>query len=55
MTFKPGYIYFIKDEFFQYVQDPNLKINYASTKRPHYYAVKDRKQIYSGLFPAARK
>ncbi len=55
MTFKPGYIYFIKDEFFQYVQDPNLKINYASTKRPHYYAVKDRKTDLLWFIPCSTK
>jgi len=37
-----GYLYFISDDYFAKVQDPYLKINYSSTKRPHYFAFQDK-------------
>ena len=43
MQFVSGHLYFIKDSFFEYVDDPNLMINYQNSSRPHYYAVRDRK------------
>lgn len=39
MEMNIGYLYFIADSFFENVDDPNLKINYSATKRPHYYAI----------------
>ena len=36
-----GSLYFISNEFFAKVNDPYLKINYESTKRPHYFAFLD--------------
>ena len=36
-----GRLYFIKDEFFDFVCDEYLKMNKESTQRPHYYALKD--------------
>ena len=47
MEYIPGHVYFVKDEFFDLVQDPYLMKNYPETKRPHYYAIQDRK---TGLF-----
>jgi 3-methyladenine DNA glycosylase Tag len=39
--FVNGRLYFIKDEFFEFVGDKYLKLNKQNTKRPHYYAFKD--------------
>lgn len=47
MNLKPGHLYFVKDEFFDFVNDPHLMKNYPQTKHPHYYAITDRK---TGLF-----
>lgn len=47
MEYIPGHVYFVKDDFFDLVQDPYLMKNYPETKRPHYYAIQDRK---TGLF-----
>ena len=42
-----GNFYFISDEFFRKINDPFLKRNYDITKRPHYFAVKDKEtQLY---------
>lgn len=40
MELLPGHVYFIKDAFFEFVQDPYLMRNYPTTMRPHYYALK---------------
>ena len=37
-----GYLYFIKDLYFDYVQDSNLSTNKKGTKRPAYYCFKDK-------------
>ena len=38
-----GYLVFVKDEFFDLVKDPYLKINKGKNhKRPHYFAFKMR-------------
>lgn len=47
MQLEAGSLYFIEDEFFRYIDDPNLMINYDETKRPHYFAVRD---IKTGLY-----
>ena len=52
MEYIPGHVYFVKDEFFDLVQDPYLMKNYPETKRPHYYAIQDRK---TGLFWVAQR
>ena len=41
MQLKTGYFYFILDDFFEKVNDPYLKIDYKTTKRPHYFAFCD--------------
>lgn len=48
MQFVSGHLYFIKDSFFEYVDDPNLMINYQNSSRPHYYAFGIEKPIYIG-------
>lgn len=34
MEYIPGHVYFVKDEFFDLVQDPYLMKNYPETKPP---------------------
>lgn len=41
MEFIQGALYFLKDYFFDFVQEDYLKKNYSQTKRPHYFAVRD--------------
>lgn len=41
MDFVSGRLYFISDEFFDYIGEKYLKANKETTKRPHYYAFKD--------------
>ena len=41
MDFVNGRLYFIKDEFFDYIGEAYLKTNKEATQRPHYYAFKD--------------
>lgn len=50
-----GYLYFIADSFFENVDDPNLKINYSATKRPHYYAIQDSKTNLYWMVPCSSK
>ena len=54
MELLKGNLYFITDEFFERVGDPYLKINYETSMRPHYFAVRDKNQPCIGWFPAAR-
>ena len=42
MEIVKGRLYFIKDEFFDIVDEQYLKINKQTTKRPHYYTYKDK-------------
>lgn len=43
MKLKPGYIYHIKNEFFDIIDDKNLMINHErGRKRPTYFAIKDK-------------
>lgn len=50
-----GNIYFIKDSFFEKVCDPYLKINYADTKRPHYFAFQDEATSLYWLVPCSSR
>lgn len=50
-----GNFYFVSDDFFEKVNDPNLKMNYKTTQRPHYFALQDKKHLYFGLFLAVQK
>lgn len=43
MEIKPGYLYHIKDEFFQFITDKTLMSNKENGNyRPHYYLLKDK-------------
>lgn len=55
MEYIPGHVYFVKDEFFDLVQDPYLMKNYPETKRPHYYAIQDRKTGLFWMIPCSSK
>lgn len=50
-----GNIYFVRDSFFQKVADPYLKINYDTTKRPHYFALQDTETSLYWLVPCSSK
>ena len=41
MDFVNGRLYFIKDDFFDYIGEKYLKTNKETTQRPHYYAFED--------------
>lgn len=55
MDIKNGYFYFIKDEFFDLVKDPYLKINKENTDRPHYLAFKDETTSLYWMVPCSNK
>lgn len=55
MLFSAGKVYFIKDEFFEKIADPYLKINYEKTKRPHYLGIKDEKEDLYWMIPLSSK
>ena len=38
-----GDLVFVKDSFFELIDDPYLKTNKRSSARPHYFAIKDPK------------
>ncbi len=50
-----GNFYFVSDSFFEKVGDSNLKINYETTKRPHYFALRDKKTSLLWLVPCSTK
>ncbi len=50
-----GSLYFVSNEFFAKVNDPYLKINYESTKRPHYFAFLDSATGLYWLVPCSSK
>lgn len=50
-----GNFYFVSDKFFETVNDPNLKMNYATTQRPHYFALRDKKTNLLWLVPCSTK
>ncbi len=55
MKILSGCLYFISDDFFQKIRDPYLKINYKSTKRPHYFAFRDSTTGLYWLVPCSSK
>ena len=55
MDILAGHLYFISDEFFEQVQDPYLKINYTTTKRPHYLAVRDQQTGLYWMVPCSSR
>ena len=55
MEIKSGRFYFVKDEFFEKINDPYLKTNRETTKRPHYFAIKDEKTGLYWLVPISSK
>ena len=55
MKIAAGNIYFVSDDFFKKVNDPFLKINYETTKRPHYFAFFDTATTLYWLVPCSSK
>ncbi len=55
MKIVTGNFYFVSDSFFEKVSDVNLKINYETTKRPHYFALRDKKTSLLWLVPCSTK
>ncbi len=55
MDLYEGYFYFIKDSFFDKVQDPYLMCNYPNTKRPHYLPYIDPKTGFYWMIPCSSK
>lgn len=50
-----GCLYFVSDDFFEKANDPYLKQNYETTKRPHYFAIKDNQTNLFWLVPCSSK
>ncbi len=50
-----GNFYFVSDKFFKKVDDTNLKMNYDTTQRPHYFALRDKKTDLLWLVPCSTK
>jgi hypothetical protein len=48
-----GRLYFIKNEFFEFVSDSYLKRNKENTKRPHYYAFRDSNTNLLWMIPCS--
>jgi len=55
MELKTGRLYFVSDNFFEKINDPYLKTNYATTSRPHYFAFQDSKALLYWLVPVSSK
>ncbi|MDR0196595.1 MAG: hypothetical protein LBI36_00025 [Oscillospiraceae bacterium] len=55
MDFTPGAFYFLKDSFFEKVNERFLKCNYETTKRPHYFAFKDDNTSLYWLVPCSSR
>lgn len=52
---KENRLYFVKDEFFEKVQDINLKMNKEDTARPHYFLFADSKTGLYWLIPCSSR
>ncbi len=52
---KENRLYFVKDEFFDKVQDANLKMNKEETARPHYFPFVDSKTGLYWLIPCSSR
>ena len=55
MSIEQGRFYFISDAFFEKIGDPNLMTNYTTTKRPHYYAIRDEKTSLIWMIPCSSR
>lgn len=55
MNINIGELCFIKDDFFELVNDPYLKKNYLSSQRPHYFAVRDIETSLIWMIPISSK
>lgn len=56
MNIKQGYIYHIKDDFFDIANDKTLMINYENGKtRPTYFCIKDLQTDFLWFIPMSSK
>lgn len=56
MEIKPGYVYHIKDEYFDKVEDKTLMRNHENGKaRPTYFCVKEEKNEILWFIPMSSK
>ena len=55
MEILTGNFYFVSDSFFDKIKDPFLKMNYETTKRPHYFALKDKYTNLLWLVPCSTR
>ena len=55
MKILTGSLYFVSDAFFAKIQDPYLKLDHESTKRPHYLVVHDGQTGLYWLVPCSSK
>lgn len=55
MDITVGNFYFVSDSFFKKVDDPFLKQNHDQTKRPHFFAIKDKDTPLLWLVPCSSK
>lgn len=55
MEILTGNFYFVSDNFFEKINDLNLKMNYKTTQRPHYFALQDKKTSLFWLVPCSSK
>lgn len=53
--FQEGRLFFIKDSFFNYVNDCYLKKNKEDTQRPHFYALQDQDTGLYWAIPCSSK
>jgi hypothetical protein len=53
MDIKIGALYFLRDCFFEKVNDPYLKKDHETSQRPHYFAHKDKKNSLIWLIPCS--
>ena len=55
MEIVKGCLYFLKDCFFEKVNDPYLKKDHETSQRPHYFAFKDKQTALFWLIPCSSK
>lgn len=55
MEILSGCLYFVSNDFFAKIRDPYLKVNYNNTKRPHYFAVRDKSTGLYWFVPCSSK
>lgn len=55
MEIKKGFLYFVSDDFFEKANDPFLKKDHETTKKPHYFAFQDKIPPLIWIVPCSSK